>query len=103
MAFTEGEEFLLLHNELTPAVVREIAEYVQFLETTGCADVETPDQVKELKAENERLREVIDRLGSSEAFTLPFFLDHDKREVKELIARMDFARQALATKDSGDE
>lgn len=49
--------------------------------------------VPALCEEAERLKEVIERLGSSEAFVGARALD--KERDKELIARMDFARSAL--------
>jgi hypothetical protein len=50
--------------------------------------------------EVERLRGVVERLGSSEAFTIPMSIDHDHPLAEELRTRLDYARIAL--KDYGE-
>lgn len=47
------------------------------------------------RAEIERLRSAIRRIGSMEAFREAGVLDRESREGRELLARIDFAREAL--------
>lgn len=51
------------------------------------------DEVERLRADRDRLREKLARLGSMEAFVMARAVDADRDE--ELIARIDFAREAL--------
>jgi hypothetical protein len=51
--------------------------------------------VPALVAEVRRLRGVVERLGSSEAFTIPMSIDGDHPLAEELRTRLDFARNAM--------
>lgn len=48
-------------------------------------------KIAELEAENKRLREALERLGSTEAFSMSFFIKNNN-EGNELRDRIDFAR-----------
>lgn len=54
---------------------------------------EAIDLMDRLQAENQRLQEALQRLGSMEAFDISRAVDPDKD--KELIARINFANAAL--------
>jgi len=56
-------------------------------------------KAKEAKLERDQARKALERLGSSEVFTIPFMIK-DNSEGKELLARIDFARSALV--DNGE-
>lgn len=57
---------------------------------------EAEAQVAALTTERTEAVEALRRLGSSETFTLPFATNRVNQADRELIARMDFARDAVA-------
>lgn len=86
LPYDDAQFFALAHN-LMPALVAA-AEEAERLK----ADVER------LTQENAAMREALGRLGGSAAFTYATVLDPDRDE--ELLARMDYARAALAQFDA---
>ena len=64
---------------------------------------EAADTIDTLEAEIKRLWEALERLGSLEAMTTPFYNNAKSRSGQELNARIDFARSALAAKGGVDE
>lgn len=52
-------------------------------------------KLAELASENERLREALERLASSEALGAPGYIGGNSMPEKELRLRLDFARAAL--------
>ncbi len=54
---------------------------------------------REAADEIERLQGALERLGSNEAFTNSFYLKMKTNEGRELDARLDYARAALAHKE----
>lgn len=49
-----------------------------------------------------RMREALARLGSNEAFTVPFWPKEHDPAADELLARIDFARAALSPAQKGE-
>ncbi|MCY1741203.1 hypothetical protein [Ensifer sp. SL37] len=54
----------------------------------------SPDRIRAIAAYVEQLEKALERLASTEAFTVPFFR-RDNPEGRELLARIEFARAAL--------
>ncbi len=96
-----GRLFETVSNTLRcdPDTIRAIAEEharlverVEFLENNEAL---WRSNVASKDAEIDRLRKVVERLGSSEAFTVAFTPNPRYTETKELWARTEFARQNL--------